>query len=178
MCNAVSCKFWAWLCNKEKRDNIKNKVTKDNLIYQKVINNKDILSSKTLLIYISINSEVDTIKIINYFLNTKNIAVPKIIDNDMFFCYVTNLNELTPGKYNIPEPTNENIVTDFDNAICIVPGICYDKENYRIGYGKGYYDRFLSKNKIKTIGLCYKECMIEKIDNDKYDYKIDEVITD
>ena len=163
---------------KEKRDNIKNKVIKDNLIYQKVINNKDILSSKTLLIYISINSEVDTIKIINYFLNTKNIAVPKIIDNDMFFCYVTNLNELTSGKYNIPEPTNENIVTDFDNAICIVPGICYDKENYRIGYGKGYYDRFLSKNKIKTIGLCYKECMIEKIDNDKYDYKIDEVITE
>lgn len=163
---------------KEKRDNIKNKVTKDNLIYQKVINNKDILSSKTLLIYISINSEVDTIKIINYFLNTKNIAVPKIIDNDMFFCYVTNLNELTSGKYNIPEPTNENIVTDFDNAICIVPGICYDKENYRIGYGKGYYDRFLSKNKIKTIGLCYKKCMIEKIDNDKYDYKIDEVITE
>lgn len=163
---------------KEKRDNIKNKVTKDNLIYQKVINNKDILSSKTLLIYISINSEVDTIKIINYFLNTKNIAVPKIIDNNMYFCYVTNLNELTSGKYNIPEPTNENIVTDFDNAICIVPGICYDKENYRIGYGKGYYDRFLSKNKIKTIGLCYKECMIEKIDNDKYDYKIDEVITE
>lgn len=163
---------------KEKRDNIKNKVTKDNLIYQKVINNKDILSSKTLLIYISINSEVDTIKIINYFLYAKNIAVPKIIDNDMFFCYVTNLNDLTPGKYNIPEPTNENIVTDFDNAICIVPGICYDKENYRVGYGKGYYDRFLSKNKIKTIGLCYKECMIEKIDNDKYDYKIDEVITD
>ena len=163
---------------KEKRDNIKNKVTKDNLIYQKVINNNDILSSKTLLIYISINNEVDTIKIINYFLNTKNIAVPKIIDNDMFFCYVTNLNELTSGKYNIPEPTNENIVTDFDNAICIVPGICYDKKNYRVGYGKGYYDRFLSKNKIKTIGLCYKECMIEKIDNDKYDYKIDEVITE
>ncbi len=163
---------------KEKRDNIKNKVTKDNLIYQKVINNKDILSSKTLLIYISINNEVDTIKIINYFLNTKNIAVPKIIDNDMFFCYVTNLNELTSGKYNIPEPTNENIVTDFDNAIYIVPGICYDKKNYRVGYGKGYYDRFLSKNKIKTIGLCYKECMIEKIDNDKYDYKIDEVITE
>lgn len=163
---------------KEKRDNIKNKVTKDNLIYQKVINNKDILSSKTLLIYISINSEVDTIKIINYFLNTKNIAVPKVIDNNMYFCYITNLNDLTPGKYNIPEPTNENIVTDFDNAICIVPGICYDKKNYRVGYGKGYYDRFLSKNKIKTIGLCYKECMIEKIDNDKYDYKIDEVITD
>ena len=163
---------------KEKRDNIKNKVTKDNLIYQKVINNKDILSSKTLLIYISINSEIDTIKIINYFFNTKNIAVPKIIYNNMYFCYITNLNDLTPGKYNIPEPTNNNIVTDFDNAICIVPGICYDKENYRIGYGKGYYDRFLSKNKIKTIGLCYKECMIEKIDNDKYDYKIDEVITD
>lgn len=163
---------------KEKRDNIKNKVTKDNLIYQKVINNKDILSSKTLLIYISINSEVDTIKIINYFLYAKNIAVPKIIDNNMYFCYVTNLNDLTPGKYNIPEPTNENIVTDFDNAICIVPGICYDKKNYRVGYGKGYYDRFLSKNKIKTIGLCYKECMIEKIDNDKYDYKIDEVITE
>ena len=52
----------------------------------------------------------------------------------MYFCYVTNLNELTSGKYNIPEPTNENIVTDFDNAICIVPGICYDKKNYRIAF--------------------------------------------
>lgn len=163
---------------KEKRDNIKNKVTKDNLIYQKVINNKNVLSSKTLLIYYSINSEVDTTKIINHFLNIKNIAVPKIIDNNMYFCYITNLNELTPGKYNIPEPTNDNIVTDFDNAICIVPGICYDKKNYRVGYGKGYYDRFLNKNKIKTIGLCNKECVVKKIDNDKYDYKIDEVITD
>lgn len=162
----------------EKRDNIKNKDNKDNEIYKKVINNQNVLSAETILIYISIHSEVDTSKIINHFLNSKNIAVPKIIDNDMKFCYIKSLKELTPGKYNIPEPTNNNIITSFDNAICIVPGICYDKENYRVGYGKGYYDRFLSKHKIKTIGLCYKECLVEKINTNKYDYKIDEIITD
>ena len=107
-----------------------------------------------------------------------SFSLPKIINNNMKFCYIKSLNELIPGKYNIPEPINNNYVNDFDSTICIVPGICYDKKNFRVGYGKGYYDKFLSKHKIKTIGLCYKECLIEKIDTDKFDYKIDEVITD
>ena len=163
---------------KEKRDNIKNKDIKDNEIYKQIINNQNVLSAKIILIYISIKSEVDTSEIIKHFINSKKIAIPKIINNNMKFCYIKSLNELRPGKYNIPEPINNNYVNDFDSTICIVPGICYDKENFRVGYGKGYYDKFLSKHKIKTIGLCYKECLVEKIDTDKFDYKIDEVITD
>ena len=47
-----------------------------------------------------------------------------------------------------------------------------------IGYGKGFYDRFLNEHNIPTIGLCYKECLIDKIDNDEFDYKVERVITD
>lgn len=127
---------------KEIRNNIKNKDIKDNIIFNKVINDKNILSKETILIYIPINNEVDTIKIINYFLPTKNIAIPKVIGNDMKFCYIKDLTHLKKGPFNILESQTNNYVTDFHNTICIVPGICFDKNNNRIGYGKGYYDKF------------------------------------
>ncbi len=163
---------------KEKRDNILNKDQKDQAIFNKLIQNKNIIACDTLLIYISINSEVDTLNIIKYFIDTKKIAVPKIIKKEMVFCYINNLDELEIGKYNIPEPISNNIVSNFENAICITPGICFDLNNYRVGYGKGYYDTFLNKTHVKTIGLCYKECLTNKIDTNNFDYKIDEVITD
>ena len=67
---------------KEKRDNIKNKDIKDNKIYKQIINNQNVLSAKIILIYISIKSEVDTSEIIKHFINSKNIAIPKIINNN------------------------------------------------------------------------------------------------
>lgn len=163
---------------KKKRDSIENKSLKDNIIFNKIITNKDILSCDTLLIYVSFNSEVNTINIIKHFIKTKRIAVPKIINSEMKFCYIESLNDLSVGTYNILEPTNTNYVQNFKNSICIVPALCFDKNNYRVGYGKGYYDKFLNNINIKTIGLCYKECITNKIDCDKYDKKIDYVITD
>ena len=86
------------------------------------------------------------------------------------------LEELKKGNFNLLEPDNSNLVNNFENSVCIVPGICFDKESNRIGYGKGYYDRFLKNYKGTTIGLTYKECICEKIDIDENDIKIDRVI--
>lgn len=160
------------------RNSIEDKITKDTIIFNKVINNQKILTSKSILIYVSLKEEIDTINLIKHFLNNKKVAVPKIENNQMNFYYITSLFDLKPGYFNILEPTTNNMVTDFTNTICITPGICFSKDGYRIGYGKGFYDKFLSQNKIPSIGLCYKECLIDYIPTNKYDQKVDEVITD
>ena len=74
------------------------------------------------------------------------------------------------------EPQNKNKVTNFDNSICIIPGICYDINKNRVGYGKGYYDRFLKNYKGLKIGVVYNKCICQKIDTDKYDVCVDKII--
>ncbi|MBQ8219489.1 MAG: 5-formyltetrahydrofolate cyclo-ligase, partial [Bacilli bacterium] len=83
------------------RKNINNKTFKDNLIYQKMITNKKIINSEAILIYVSTEEEIDTLRAINYFINKKKIAVPKIENNEMNFYYINSLNELRLGYFNI-----------------------------------------------------------------------------
>ena len=159
------------------RKNIKSKDKKDKAIYNKVINNSKIKSSNLILIYVSKKEEVDTINIINYFLKSKQIAVPKIENNIMNFYYIKSLNDLKKGSFNVLEPITKDKVTDFNNCISITPGICFSKDNYRIGYGKGYYDKFYEDNNIYSIGLCYKESLLNNIPKDKGDIPVNEIIT-
>ena len=160
------------------RNNIKNKYEKDKIICEKVINNHFVEKSNTILIYVSKDSEVDTINLINYLLKYKKVAVPKVNNNLIDFYYINSLDDLEKGFFNILESTTNKKVNDFNNAICITPGICFNKEGYRIGYGKGYYDRFFSKHKIYAIGLCYQECLINDNFDNSYDIKVNEVISD
>ena len=78
----------------------------------------------------------------------------------------------------IEELKIKNKIEDFNNTVSITPGICFSYDLYRIGYGKGFYDKFYSNHDVYKIGLCYSDCLIDKIDNDKYDIKVNEIITD
>ncbi len=158
------------------RNNIKDRNIQNEIIFNKVISLEKVKKVDTILIYVSFNNEVDTLNIIKYFLGKKKVAVPKVNGNEMNFYYIDSFNDLSKGSFNILEPITTNKVTNFDNSICIVPGLCFDKENYRLGYGKGYYDKFLSNKNIYTIGLSYKETIIKKLPIDKYDIKLDKVI--
>ena len=158
------------------RNNIKDRNIQNEIIFNKVISLEKVKKADTILIYVSFNNEVDTLNIIKYFLGKKKVAVPKVNGNEMNFYYIDSFNDLSKGSFNILEPITTNKVTNFDNSICIVPGLCFDKENYRLGYGKGYYDKFLSNKNIYTIGLSYKETIIKKLPIDKYDIKLNKVI--
>ena len=160
------------------RKNIKDRNNKDKLIYNKVINDNDINKYDLILIYVSYNYEVDTIRLINYYLDKKKVAVPRIDNGIMNFYYIDSLDELRKGYFDILEPVSNNIVNDYSNSVCITPGICFDKLGYRVGYGKGFYDRFFSKHNVYKVGLCYKECMANKIDTGEYDIAVDKVISD
>ena len=160
------------------RDNIEDKDIKDNKIHNKLMNNKYINDCKLILVYVSFNNEVDTINLIKYFLNNKLVAVPKIENNMMNFYYIKSLSELKKGKYNILEPVTNNMVNDFTSCVSITPGVCFSRNLYRIGYGKGFYDKFYSEHReIYKIGLTYDECIIDNFNVDMYDQKLDLVIT-
>ena len=160
------------------RKMINNKSEKDNIIYNKVINNKQVIDSEQVLIYVSMKEEIDTRRLINYFLMNKRVAVPRVEGNIINFYYIRSMNDLCEGTYNILEPRGNDMVVDFNKTVAITPLICYSLSGYRIGYGKGYYDRFYQKNNVYKIGLGYKECLVENINNNEYDIKMDEIITD
>lgn len=160
------------------RKTIQKKSFKDYLIFLNVIKDIDILDKETILIYVSMTDEIDTLKIIKHFLKEKRVAVPKIENNSINFYYINDLSDLSVGYSLIMEPTTNDKVIDFSNCVCITPGICFDYNNYRIGYGKGFYDRFFKDNDVYSVGLCYKECLVRKIDINRYDIPVKKIITD
>ena len=149
----------------------------DNLIKSGITDNVYVI-----LTYISTDFEVDTVRLIEYCLDKKiKVALPRCEDNKMTFYYISSLDELKPDKYNIPAPGKDNIAvndTELINSLCIVPGLAFTRDNYRIGYGGGYYDRFIKDYKGITAGLCYKEFILPYIPTDSYDLPTRLLITD
>ena len=163
---------------KEIRKIIKNKEEFDKRIVNKIVSLEEYKQSNLVLTYVSLKEEVDTIKLIRYsFKNGKRVAVPKCEGDDILFYYISDIEDLEKGNFGILEPKTNQKVTNFNDSICIVPGIAFDKQNNRIGYGRGFYDRFLENYNGIKIGLTYSECICDKIDGDKNDIKMDKIIT-
>ncbi len=162
------------------RKDISGKKEKDSIIFDRVISNDKVILADTILIYVSLKDEVDTRRLINYFLEfDKKVAVCKVLGKEMKFYYISSFDDLALGYKNILEPKKYCVeVSDFSSSISITPGICFNRAGYRIGYGSGYYDRFYNEVSLYKIGLCYKEFLIDDEFNDVYDVAVDEIITD
>ena len=130
--------------------------------------------------YYPYNYEIDAIEIlINLEKQNYQISLPKIKKNSqMDFFYWSSQDPLQINKYGIPEPTSNKMVTP---NILLVPLVAFDKNYNRIGYGGGFYDRYIKKikkiKKIITIGLAYSFQRINQIPADKYDEKLDFIVT-
>lgn len=168
---------------KSVRKCIENKEESDKLISELLFNSDVFKNAELILCYVSFNNEVDTIGVIAYCLkHNKQVAVPYCVDIDghMDFYYIHTLNDLIAGSFGIREPDINRCqpVDSFDNALLIVPALSFDKKGYRLGYGKGYYDRFLEKHNLKSVGLCYNQSVSNQLPVDKYDKAVDFVITE
>ncbi len=136
---------------------------------------------KDMLVYVSSDIEVSTTDIITSAFFEKKVLCPRCVSgtNKMNFYVISDFSQLERGAYGIFEP---NIRCEmrrvFENAVCIVPGLAFDFRGYRLGFGKGYYDRFLSNFDGTKIGLCYECCLNEVLPNDKYDIKVDILVTE
>lgn len=133
--------------------------------------------------YISKEIEVSTIGIIKKaWEHKKKIAVPKCIKDtrQMDFYIIESFDDLEVGMFGVLEPIVSKCkkVTDFSRGICIVPGFSFDFQGFRLGYGKGYYDRFLPKFKGLVVGLCYESCVDTKLPHGYFDRPVQLLITD
>lgn len=164
------------------RANVQNKDEKSLFIALKLFETEAFKSAKSVLLYAASDFEVST-KLIaqEAFSSGKDTAFPKCVDkNGRMEFYFSDYNSLAEGMYGIKEPLSnpENKVIDFAETVCIVPGLAFSKDGYRLGYGKGYYDRFLSEFKGISIGICYDECLCDILPKDTYDMQVDCLITD
>lgn len=159
-------------------------VSNSNIISNKVISTKEFKKAQSIGTYYPIRSEVKTFEIIKYSLATKKtIGLPRIIDSNRiaFFKIMENSFEdikLTKGKYGILENLiSDSILEEMD--LLIIPGIAFDLQGNRIGYGKGYYDRFLSTRKVSYImGLAFENQIIKKIPTTENDIPVDVLVTE
>ena len=103
-------------------------------------------NAERIMAYADYNHEVMTRYIIEEAWKAgKEVAVPKVVGNDMVFYRLTDFSQLEPGYFGIPEPVRGEIVK-WEDALMVMPGVAFDPENNRVGYGGGFYDRFLEKH--------------------------------
>lgn len=136
--------------------------------------------SKYILIYFPIKSEPDTLLIIKDALdNNKFVFLPKVLSDDtMNFYKIDSLEDLSAGSFGISEPETD---VEYNNqpAICIVPGLAFDGNGNRLGYGKGYYDRFLYNRKnIVKAGFCPECNYVDSLPSEDTDITMDYIIVD
>ena len=139
--------------------------------------------NEILLTYVSTAIEVDTTAIIEQALaDGKRVAVPRCVPGtrDMQFFFITGMSDLEPGMFGVLEPVPERCeeMTDFSKGLCLVPALCYDFKGYRLGYGKGYYDRFLARFGGDMIGIEYSSCVKPQLPHGRYDRPVSLLVTD
>ncbi len=154
----------------------------DSRIRQRLISTYQYRECDTLLIYASTAIEVDTFSIIEHALSHgRRVALPRCISGtrDMVFHYITDINQLKPGSFGVLEPTEDLPVWQMeDGGLAVVPALSLDSFGYRLGYGGGYYDRFLSKFTGETMGITYSENFCYRLNHGRYDVPLGAVLTD
>ncbi len=158
---------------------------KSQKIKEKLFSLNEFKKAKTIFTYVSFKSEARTNEIISDSLKKKKkIAVPivSLRGKKMLLSEIKSLNELEPSKIGLFQP-REEFVRLMDKKkidLVLVPGIAFDLNGNRIGSGKGFYDRFLSKisKKIPIIGLAFEEQITKKVPREKHDVRMHKIVTD
>lgn len=157
-------------------ENVREKL--DERIYNNLMSLERVRNCGTFLVYASSPDEVGTRRFINAVLaEGKTVAVPKCVGRDMKFLVIGSLDELVRSRFGVDEPADGEEMTDFADTVCIVPALRFDANGYRLGWGGGFYDRFLAGYNGCSIGICYEECCGE-VPRDRYDLPVDIVITE
>ena len=135
-------------------------------------------NARSLYAYLSYNQEVRTMPILRQAqADGKRVAVPKVYGDEMKFLWLDDLNRTVSGAYSIPEPVGDEPEAADETALILMPGLAFDPEGHRCGYGGGFYDKYLAAHKEHpTIALCYGFQMYDHLDVDEFDIPVDAVI--
>lgn len=129
--------------------------------------------------YISKKNEADTRPIIEQaWRDGKSVCVPKVYGDNMHFIQINRFDELLPGNFGIMEPRSD-IYSDPETGLIVMPGVAFDKSRNRIGFGGGYYDRYLENHQgLTKAALAYSCQIVDRIDSEDTDIKPDLIVTE
>lgn len=166
-----------------KRKAIVDKYKKDSAIIDNLLCSSMFDNAQKILFYASLEDEIDTFGSIRQALKLgKHVYLPACLDKNgkMDFYEINSLDQLKSGSFGVREPDicQCSRIDNYDNVLCIVPGVAFDKTGYRMGYGKGYYDRFLSSVSVVSVGLCYDELLVDNLPLNEYDIAVNFIVTE
>lgn len=163
------------------------RIEKSRQILMKLMNQEAFITAESILIYVDFRGEVITTPLLEELLSNKKKKVycPKVMGIDMDFYEISDMTELKTGFYGIREPAQPEerkfTAEKYNRNTClmIMPGVVFDKKRGRVGYGKGYYDRFLAEYPdMKTVALAYDCQIAPEVPMREYDRKPDMIITE
>ncbi len=165
---------------------LRNSLSKEELyenskkITKAVVETLEYENTNTIYLYKAYKNEVLCDELFEKALEDgKRTAFPRVFGEDMKFYYVDSLDDFEEGYFGILEPKISLEEVQITEGVIIVPGTVFDKEGYRIGYGKGFYDRFLAQNhQLYSIGIAHSIQMVDKIAIDEYDQKLNMIVTE
>ena len=135
-------------------------------------------NAKTVYGYLPYNQEVRTVAMLEQAMRDgKRVAVPKCYGDEMRFIYMDDLSKVEKGYANIPEPIADGPIADDPTALVLMPGLAFDPEGHRIGYGGGFYDKFLwAEPDHPTLALCYDFQLLPHLETEEHDIPVDYVL--
>lgn len=134
--------------------------------------------AETVYFYLPYNQEVRTVPMIQRaWAEGKRVAVPKVYGDEMRFLYITDLENLEKSCCGIPEPVADGPVANDPHALVIMPGLAFDLQGHRIGYGGGFYDKYLNAQPgHPTVALCYEFQLQPSLPAEDFDVPVDQVL--
>lgn len=181
-----------WVRNLETKKEIRKKISRlrqelDPLIWQQktesiasaVISHPWFRETTDIYSYVDCHGETGTTKIIEEAWRLgKNVWVPKVIGAEMIFCHISSIQELRPGAYGILEPETDWI-SEGTEGLMIIPGVAFDSSFHRIGYGGGYYDRYLAAHpRLRTMAIAFDFQIFQQIPHETHDIQPGVLITE
>lgn len=135
-------------------------------------------NASTIYGYLPYNQEVRTVPMLEQALRDgKTVAVPKVFGEEMRFILMEDLSLVEKGYAGIPEPIADGPVASDPHALVLMPGLAFDPQGHRIGYGGGFYDRFLAAEpEHPTLALCYEFQMLPHLETEAFDIPVDTVL--
>lgn len=160
---------------------------KSKLIKEKLFSLPEFQFARTVAFYVALkkSNEVETEEMIKESLKLgKRVLVPvtDLVEDKIVFSEIKNFDDLVPGPFDILEPMPEvrKIFSTEAIMLIVIPGVAFDLHGHRIGYGLGFYDKFLSKltKHVTKVGLAFELQIVENLPKEDHDIRLDKIITE
>lgn len=159
--------------------NLRQKSLKDNKIYKRLCLFPPFRASRAFFTYITHRGEVSTDRIMQDFWGKKKIFIPSVLGTRLVIHELRTPHAFVNGEFGIRE-SRHRVPQRGKNmfSVALIPGIAFDLTGHRIGFGKGFFDRFLKKINVTTIGLAYEFQIVDKLPTGPYDMAVDYIVTE